>query len=147
MGLRVLVTGAAAPAGQSLLHALQGSCATLLACDCEVDATERLEEVLPEHRFLVHRSDSPEFVGELVALCVQHEVDVLVPMRDNDQVALSRVPDVFERLGAKLWLAPIPARATHSQVRRILQLGQRRRSIQLVGDWFRRFASSELATF
>jgi hypothetical protein len=144
MTFRVLITGATTPAGRSLLDAFQGSCVTLLACDCDEDATSALCQVAPQYRCLVQSSDSPEFVGELVALCVLHDVDVLVPMRDSDQVALSRVSKVFERLGIRLWLAPIPAQATHSHARRIVQLGERRRSMQAVGAWFRRVSGSEL---
>ena len=103
MEYRVLVTGAAAPAGRSMIEALGTDAVTLLACDCGQDA---YGAVPPEHWFKVHRSDDPEFVGDLVTLCVQHDVDVVVPTRATDQLALARVRRLFEELGAKVWLAP-----------------------------------------
>ena len=136
----ILVTGATTPAGRSLLQALDGSCVTLLACDSDPDAISALDEVRPEHRFLVQPSDSPEFVGEIVTLCVREHVDVLVPMCERDQLALARMPRLFEQLGSRLWLAPIPAQSTHSQARRIVQLGHRPRSMHFVGAWLRRIA-------
>jgi hypothetical protein len=139
MGFRVLVTGAAAPAGCSMLEALRCDAVELLACDDETSVAGLLE--IPEcHRFGVHRNDDPEFVGDLVTLCVQHHVDVLVPMRGGDQLALARVPKVFERLGTRVWLAPIPAYATSSHARRILHLAERSRVKPGVSDWLRRIS-------
>jgi hypothetical protein len=139
MGFRVLVTGAAAPAGCSMLEALRCDAVELLACDHETDVA-RLVEIPVRHRFGVHRNDDPEFVGDLVTLCIQHRVDVLVPMRGGDQLALARVPKVFERLGTRVWLAPIPAHATNSHARRILHLAERNRAKAGVSDWLRRIA-------
>jgi hypothetical protein len=139
MGCKVLVTGAAAPAGRSMIDALHADSVTLLACDCQ-NQSESLNEVPVDQCFTVHRSDHPEFVGDLVALCVRHNVDVVVPMREMDQVALTRVRKLFEGLGASVWLAPIPAHATRSQARRIVQLGERGRGRQTMGDWFRRLS-------
>lgn len=135
MEYRVLVTGAAAPAGRSMIEALGCDAVTLLACDC---ATDRSGCVPDDYWFKVHRSDDPEFVGDLVTLCVQHDVDVVVPTRATDQLALARVRKLFEGLGAKVWLAPIAEHATRSQARRILQLGERSRARAAMSSWLRR---------
>jgi hypothetical protein len=144
MGCKVLVTGADAPAARSMIDALHSDSVTLLACDCQ-HPTGALDEVPAECRFTVHRSDHPEFVGDLVQLCVRHDIDVVVPMCEMDQVALTRVRKLFEGLGASVWLAPIPAHATRSQARRIVQLGERAQGqgrAAAMGQWFRRFARS-----
>jgi len=137
MALRVLVTGAYGPAGRSMIDALNCESVTLLACDCEPDP-EAIDQVPPQRRFVVHRTDDPEFVGDLVTLCVHQRVNVLVPMRDSDRVALTRVRRLFERLGACVWLAPISAQAPGEQARRILRLAERAHAKTAVGDWFRR---------
>ena len=138
MEYRVLVTGAGASAGRSMIEALRSDSVTLLACDCGLEAVSDLP---PEHCFKVHRSDDPEFVGDLVTLCVHHDIDVVVPTRVGDQIALSRVHKLFEGLGARVWLAPIAEHATRSVARRILQLGERSRARSTVSSWFRRVSS------
>jgi len=138
MEYRVLVTGASAPAGRSMIEALSGDSVTLFACDCGLDAVGDLPA---EHCFKVHRSDDPEFVGDLVTLCVHHDVDVVVPTRAGDQLALARVHKLFEGLGARVWLAPIAEHATRSQARRILQLGDRSRGRSAMSSWLRRVSS------
>jgi hypothetical protein len=137
VSFRVLVTGAATPAGRSMMEALRCDSVTLLACDCEAQSPT---DIPPQQRFCVHPSDDPEFVGDLLTLCVLHDVDVLVPLRESDQLALTKVPHLFERFGARVWLAPIPAHATRSHARRILQLGERGRAKAAVSNWFRRLS-------
>lgn len=134
MGFTVLVTGAATPAGRSMLRELSCAEVTLLTCDCEASAAHT-SGCHPDRHFDVHRSDDPEFVGDVVTLCLQHDIDVLVPMRASDLIAIERARQLFEGVGAKVWLAPIPAQATRSQARRILQLGQRNRALSCVKRW------------
>ena len=137
MDYTVLVTGASAPAGRSMIDALSSESVHLLACDNTVDA---LSEAPVAGTFKVHASDNPEFVGDLVTLCVLHHVDVVVPMRAEDQLALVRVRKLFEGLGVSVWLAPIPEHATRSQTRRILQLGERGRERGGVSSWLKRLS-------
>ena len=122
-----------------MLEALGGESVELFACDC--DAAAIGGELPPERCFRVHRSDDPEFVGDLVTLCVLHDVDVVIPTRAGDQLALARVRKLFEGLGAWVWLTPTPVCATRSQARRILQLGDRRRARGALRTWLRRVAS------
>lgn len=134
MGFTVLVTGAATAAGRSMLRELSCDEVTLLACDSEVSAG-RASGCDVDRHFDVHRSDDPEFVGDVVTLCLQHDIDVLVPMRASDLIAIERARQLFEGVGAKVWLAPIPTQATRSQARRILQLGQRSRAFSCMKRW------------
>jgi hypothetical protein len=136
MALRVLVTGACGPAGCSMIDALHFDSVTLLACDCEPFA-EAVSEAA-QRRFIVHRTDDPEFVGDLVTLCVLHHVNLVLPMRESDQVALLRERKLFEQLGACVWVAPISTHVTDAEARRILRLAERGRAKSSVRDWFRR---------
>jgi len=137
MSYTVLVTGASAPAGRSMIEALSSDSVTLLACDNRIDT---LGDAPVKQCFKVHASDDPEFVGDLVTLCVTQNVDVVVPARGTDQLALVRVRKLFEGLGTGVWLAPIPEHATRSQARRILQLGERGRSRGAMSAWLRRLS-------
>jgi hypothetical protein len=137
MDYTVLVTGASAPAGRSMIEALSSESIRLLACDHSIDT---LRDAPVAGSFKVHASDDPEFVGDLVTLCVLQHVDVVVPMRAADQLALVRVRKLFEGLGVSVWLAPIPEHTTRSQTRRILQLGERGRARGAVSSWLKRLS-------
>jgi hypothetical protein len=138
MTYRILVTGASAPAGRSMMDALGHEPVTLLACDTRVGA---VDAVPMAHCFNVHNSDDPEFVGDLVTLCAMHDVDVIVPTRPADQLALANVRKLFEGIGTRVWLAPIAEHATRSQARRIVHLGEQVRGESAVGRWFRRLSN------
>jgi hypothetical protein len=71
---------------------------------------------------------------------VTQNVDVVVPARGPDQLALLRVRRLFEGLGTGVWLAPIPEHATRSQARRILQMGERGRSRAAMSAWLRKLS-------
>jgi hypothetical protein len=137
MSYTVLVTGASAPAGRSMIEALSSDSVTLLACDNRIDT---LGDAPVRQCFKVHASDDPEFVGDLVTLCVLQNVDVVVPARAMDQLALIRVRKLFEGLGAGVWLAPIPEHATRSQARRILQMAEHGRARATMGAWLRKLS-------
>jgi hypothetical protein len=120
MGFKVMVTGSLTPAGRSIMRELSEHGVSLLSCDCETSAWVNDDA----HHFSVHRSDDPEFVGDLVTLCMRHDVDVLVPMRASDLTAIARARALFEGIGARVWPAPTPPQATHSDARRIIELGE-----------------------
>ncbi|HKP61589.1 MAG TPA: hypothetical protein VJV78_32890 [Polyangiales bacterium] len=138
MGYTVLVTGASTPAGRSMIEALSSAEVRLLACD---NRLETLSDAPVKQVFKVHASDNPEFVGDLVTLCVMHDVDVVVPALAADQLALIPVRKLFEGLGAEVWLAPIPEVATRSQARRILQIVERGRSRGAMTAWLRKLSN------
>jgi len=138
MTFRILVTGASEPAGRSMIDVLGHEPVMLLACDTRVGA---VDAIAMSHCFCVHRSDDPEFVGDLVTLCAAHEIDVVVPTRASDQLALANVRKLFEGIGTGVWLAPIAEHATRSQARRIVQLGEQVRGETTVGRWFRRLSN------
>jgi hypothetical protein len=138
MTYRILVTGASAPAGRSMIDALGQEPVQLLACDTRVGSVDAVPSA---HCFNVHHSDDPEFVGDLVTLCAMHDVDVVVPTRASDQNALASVRKLFEGLGTRIWLAPIAEHATRSQTKRIIQLGEHARGETTMGKWFRRLSN------
>lgn len=138
MTYRILVTGASAPAGRSMIDALGQEQVMLMACDTRVGG---VDAVPTAHCFNVHHSDDPEFVGDLVTLCAMHDVDVVVPTRASDQNALANVKTLFEGLGTRIWIAPIAEHATRSQAKRIVQLGEHARGETMVGKWFRRLSN------
>lgn len=101
----VLVTGAGHTAALSLMQALKDERLTLLACDDNPRAAG-LRMLPASQRFVVHSSESPEFVGDLLALCLRRRVDVLVATDIDDVPAIARSRELFERLGTRVWLDP-----------------------------------------
>jgi hypothetical protein len=135
MDLKVMVTGADTPAGRCLVDALNAEGVELVECDCDAAASGD-----DDCHFTVHRSDSPEFVGDLVTLCLKHEVDVLVPMRASDLSVIARVRSLFECIGAHVWPDDVPPKTTASAVQRILELGEPSPPPRAMSRWFGRFA-------
>lgn len=136
MSFTVMVTGSLTPAGRTILRELSEQDVTVLSCDCDGNgwAADRARH------FSVHRSDDPEFVGDLVRLCMSHDVDVLVPMRASDLTAISRAKALFECIGARVWPAPTPPQATHSGARRIMELAERPALCSAMCRWLERLA-------
>jgi NAD(P)-dependent dehydrogenase (short-subunit alcohol dehydrogenase family) len=148
MTMTVLVTGVGTEAGSSMANALTGETLQVLSCNARSSAkcAAAANDVADDRVFSVHECDDPEYVGDLLALCVRHEVDVLVPTTEREQMVLGRVRNVFERLGTQIWLAPTPARATRSQARRIAHAGQKKSRTRFVmSQWFSRMATTREA--
>lgn len=137
MTFKVLVTGASTPAGRSMIHALQCEPVTLLTCDAE-ECGCAVDGIPPTCSFAIRSTGNPELIGDLLSLCVRHDVDVIVPMHETEQVALGREQRVFEHFGTRVWLAPIPSHVTRSLARRVVQFGRRRKVASTVGDFWRR---------
>ncbi|HEX7478103.1 MAG TPA: hypothetical protein VF331_09875 [Polyangiales bacterium] len=104
----VLVTSTGGAAAASLMLALESEAVRLLACDVD-PAAPGLRSVPPDRRFVIHRSDNPEFIGDLLALCVRCDVDLLVPTGDSQLVPVACAREVFERMGTRVLLAPASA--------------------------------------
>jgi hypothetical protein len=137
MAFKVLVTGASTPAGRSMIEALQGEQVQLLVCDAPECACG-LADVPAVQRYAIEGAEGPELVGDLLSLCVRNDVDVIVPMRHSEQLALGREHGTFERFGTRVWLAPIPVHITRSLARRVIQLGKRRRAADAVNALWHR---------
>jgi hypothetical protein len=139
MTYRILVTGASAAAGRAMVEAMSPEPTTLFACDAHLAVPEAIPTA---HCFRVHRSDDPEFIGDLIALCATHDIDVIVPTRASDQRALANVRYLFEGLATRVWLAPIAEHPARSQARRIVQLAEQVRGESTVAKWFKRWSRS-----
>lgn len=103
MSPTILVTSAAHPTALYLLSALRDEPLTLLACaDSERAAGLRL--LREDRRFVVHGSNSPERIGDLLSICLRQHVDLLVATDMAEVPALARARELFERLGTRVWL-------------------------------------------
>ncbi|MGD9397924.1 MAG: ATP-grasp domain-containing protein, partial [Candidatus Thorarchaeota archaeon] len=97
----VLVTGAAAPGFVSIVKALRASTTykmKLIGSDYveTLSSNEYVEEsfVLPDNR-------SPEFAEALLDLCVKMSIDVVLPIRTDDQLPICRKLADFRKAGVE----------------------------------------------
>lgn len=105
-GPRVLVTGAGGPSGVSVMRALGSAPAAIFAADIDPYAPG-LYLADPENRLIIPRGDDPRFVDTLLAVCRNHDLDVLVPTVDSELVPLAHRRDEFRAIGTELVLASI----------------------------------------
>lgn len=103
---RVLITGAGGPAAVSFIEAVNtGATAAGLVGGVEFVAVDidpnaaGLYLVDREHRALVPRGDSPDFVDAVLAMCIERSIDVLVPTVDSEMLPVIRRAAEFEAAG------------------------------------------------
>ena len=96
---KVLVTGSTAPGFVSIVKALKSSSVydmNIIGSDFREAISSRyfVEEsfVLPDNR-------SPEYAGALLDLCTDKEVDVVLPIRTDDQLPLCKIYGSFKEKG------------------------------------------------
>lgn len=104
MTIRVLVTGAGGPAAIAFMKALRGQDVEVHAADMSRYAAG-LFFVAPEKRVIVPPGDEPELVPELLSYCVRHEIDVLVPLVDQELLAIADARAQFAALGTAVLIS------------------------------------------
>ena len=97
----VLVTGAAAPGFVSIVKALKASTVydmKIIGSDyiATLSSREFVEQiyVLPDNR-------SPEFSESLLELCIKQSVDVVLPIRTDDQIPICKSLGEFRKAGVE----------------------------------------------
>lgn len=104
MKTRIAVTGAGGPSAVSVLQALAGRTTELFAADIDPYAPG-LYLVVPDHRWLVLRGDDPDFVDDVLARCVEHRIDVLIPTVDTELLPVSQRAHEFQARGTRVMVA------------------------------------------
>lgn len=104
MSIRILVTGASSPAAASVLQAVAGAGAVAFAADSNLYAPG-LFLVEPARRAHLPTPDEPEMLSELLAFCVRHEIDAIIPTLDEELLPLAAARRRFHSLGIRLMLS------------------------------------------
>lgn len=71
----------------------------VLACDADANAPAIR---MADQAFVVHRIETPEYVDELLALCAQHQIGMVVPAFEPELPILAARRADFEALGTTL---------------------------------------------
>ncbi len=103
---RVLVTGGSAAA--SFVEAVSSSGVVVFAGDTDANAVG-LRAVAPQHRVVFPRTSTTALADAMLRYCVAQHIDVLVPTRDVELLALSRCRDRFAAAGVTVLLADTDA--------------------------------------
>ncbi len=104
--INILITGAGGPAAVALLKALQGRNKTLYAVDMSPHAAG-LYRVPASQRALVPPGASPRFVPELQKLCLQWNIDVLIPTVDAELIPIANHRSFFTAQGTQVMLSSL----------------------------------------
>ncbi len=102
--MSVLITSASRKVWlvEAFRDALQGS-GEVIAADITLWAAAMHRA---DRSVLIPRSDAPEFVDSLLELCEEHDVELLVPTRDDELPILSASADSFAALGTRVHVSP-----------------------------------------
>ncbi len=95
---RVLVSGAGGAAGIAVIRALGPAGHRIHAGDCDPLATG-LHLVAPDHRAVLPRGDAPDFAAAVLQLCLEREINVVIPTVDEELIALARLRPRFAEHG------------------------------------------------
>ena len=102
--MRILITGAGGASAISIWKSLNNSHELYMAdmdpCACG------LYLVPNGRRFIIPRGDDPQLVSELLKICTDYKIDVLISTVDHELVPLALERDRFEFYGIKL---PLPS--------------------------------------
>ena len=97
----VLVTGAAAPGFVSIVKALRAS----TTYDMKLIGSDYIETLsskeFVEHSYVLPDNRSPEFAESLLDLCVKMSVDVVLPIRTDDQIPICKKLGEFRKAGVE----------------------------------------------
>lgn len=100
---KVLITGAGGAAAISVWKSLRGSTELHMA-DMD-DCASGLYLVPADHRLLLPRGDSPDFVPLLLKECQQRGIELLIPTVDAELLPLALARESFTRAGVEVAVA------------------------------------------
>jgi carbamoyl-phosphate synthase large subunit len=106
-----MITGTGGPAAIALMNAWRSVDAEIFAADMDPRASG-LYLVDASKRFIVPSADAADFVDQMVALCSQLGVDLLVPTVDAELIPLAHARPRFRSVGTSLLTASLPALST-----------------------------------
>ncbi|MFL5742210.1 MAG: ATP-grasp domain-containing protein [Flavisolibacter sp.] len=98
--IHVLMTGAGAPGAAGIIKCLQQeNYVRLTVADANPDATGRY---LIKDFVCIPKGDAPDFAQELLRICIQRKVNVLMPLVTRELTALSKQKKNFEKEGIRV---------------------------------------------
>lgn len=103
---RILITGTGGPSGISIIKDLEESGYELFSGDIDPYATG-LYLVDEAHRMLLPRGDDPSFSDRLLAICSEHDIDLVIPTVDTELLPIARRLEDFRGAGTDAVVASV----------------------------------------
>lgn len=76
----------------------------ILTSDCDPYAPGNFHS---ENYFVVPEISNPDYISTLLKICEQNNVDLLIPLHDNDLLHLSEKTREFEKIGTRILISPL----------------------------------------
>ena len=96
----ILVTGGGAPGAPGILKAILESNTdiTLFSCDIQEHTAGKL---LAHHYFTVPVGDSPEYIDSLLRKCIEHQIELVLPITTRELIPLAQNKALFAKNNIK----------------------------------------------
>lgn len=121
--MRILITGAGGPSAVSVWKSLSKEHDIYMA---DMDPCAAGLYLVPENRrFLIPRGDSPVFIPQLVALCQQKKIEILISTVDAELSVIAEHRHQLETLGVIVPLSSLDALKTCRDKYALLSLCQK----------------------
>lgn len=99
--LNVLITGAGGPAAVCTYKSLSKKIASIHMADMD-SLSAGLYLVAPERRHIIPAAKHPDFVNQLLGICIDQKIDVLIPTVDFELLQLAEAKEEFLNYGIKI---------------------------------------------
>ena len=99
--LNVLITGAGGAAAIAFYQSVKCMDINVFMADMSPHSTG-LYLVKPANRYLLKAADEAEFIDDLFQLCINNDMDVLIPTVDSELLKVTKNSHLFENNGIKV---------------------------------------------
>jgi len=99
--LNILITGAGGPAAICTYKSLKKEIKNIHMADMD-SLSAGIYLVQPENRHIVLAASNPEFVSDVLQICVDQGIDILIPTVDFELLQLAKAKSLFEQHGIKI---------------------------------------------
>lgn len=104
--MKLLITGAGGAAAVSFFKSISYLDLEVFMADIEPYAVG-LYLVSKDHRCIIEKGSSKNFASSLLDVCLEKNIDVVIPTVDAELVALAKYKSSFDKRGIKIPIAPV----------------------------------------
>jgi len=99
--LNILITGAGGPAAICTYKSLSKKIRNIHMADMD-SLSAGIYLVQPENRHIIPAAKDPNFVNQLLEICIDQKIDILIPTVDFELLQLAKAKETYEKHGIKI---------------------------------------------
>jgi len=99
--LNILITGAGGPAAICTYKSLSKEIRNIHMADMD-SLSAGIYLVQPENRHIIPAAKDPNFVNQLLEICIDQKIDILIPTVDFELLQLAKAKETYEKHGIKI---------------------------------------------